>query len=350
MRKYRYTKHYDFKSLIPLKRIKAEVGRVENGWILAKNFTLYTGILLWILTIAVIVYIKLKYQDNRGRVWMIPAIFLPPIIGSLLIFISYKIAKKMRADVQNIPIVQKVIGKGSPFYYNHMLKKIPELKGIVITGASEIRSRTFNDDFVRNLKSFSLDASQVHGCHLEFTYKGHNFIFTNEYVRKRSVPRYNKNHHVIGYDNYYTYVNALLSVDLSGADNQIFYIRQKRALNPPSNFKLFESESVEFNKKLSVYYNGDDLIVFEKFNPLVVDSFNQVDLTYFKNAYANTHGVVSFDIDETTELNETKLNSIFNIQVTGRGFMNDLEQSFRRFERNLARLSRKFNFVKPFYD
>lgn len=41
MKKYQYIDHYDFKSILPLKRIKAEVSRVENHWIFKKYSAFY---------------------------------------------------------------------------------------------------------------------------------------------------------------------------------------------------------------------------------------------------------------------------------------------------------------------
>lgn len=256
----------------------------------------------------------------------------------------------MITEIRKIPIIQRLIDKGSPFFYNHMLKNFPELAGVIITSATEAKTRSLNLGFLSSARTFTVDARETKGGQIKFSYNNINFIFTNECVGERRVPRIDRNGNIMGHDDYYTFVNALLNADLRNDNRGVYLFSRQKISNLPASFKLFESESIEFNNKLSIYFDGDELSAFEKFNPLVIDKFNQTNLRVFHKAYANATGFLVFEKNEVIDVEEETLKTIFGIQLTGRRFLDDLDQNFERFEKNLAILERKLNFVKPFYN
>lgn len=316
---------------------------------LKKHLALFFGVFFTLAGIIVTGFILVALDVSSGQIWMFPAIIVPIVLAIVLLVYYFRIKKKIIGEIKKIPIVQKVLGKGSLFYYNHMIKTIPQLEGVVIDGSTEEPTLVYNSNFEAGIDNFRLDARQVKGVNLLLTYKEKKFIFTNEYVRKRRVARHDSKGRRVHYDIYYTFINALLSIELSGEPKELFYITRKKAASKPANFKLFESESIEFNNKISTFYNGDDIGVFQKFNPLVIDGLNNTDLSKFSTAYANESGIINFSSDEIKDNNQRVLNSIFGIQLTGRRFMEDLDRSFKRFEGNLSKLSKKLSIIKPFY-
>ena len=350
MKKYPLIEHYDFETLIQIKEIETQTRQVKKPLLIKLYFALATAIILISTVFFMLVFIGISYKHNEGAVWMYVVLIVPPVFGILLIKYYDTTHKKMVSIVNDLPVFKELAALDSAFYYNHILKQIPDLKGVVVTFATNEFKKIMNDDFRTNIKTFSLDASQALGGQICFTYKNHNFIYTNECVGIAEIDSLNRRWKKMVANDVSYYITALLSADLSATDQTIFYINQNKLLTTPAGFKLFQSESVEFNNRLSVYYNCDELTAFQKFNPLVVDNFNKADLTHFKKIYATMNGIVVYDNDKTLSNYKININSIYNLDFSGISFVPDLEKSVKRFEKNLIKLSHWLNLIKPFYD
>lgn len=345
MKKYKYLTQYNLKDIIPLEETKAAVDNIETKWRLKLVLILLSALLLLVLSLILLGVLFVISTNKLHMLW----ILLPFGVGGIFFITWIVLHLQLIKEIKQLPLVQEIINTDSTVYYNHLVQQMPQLQGIKITSATNERVKTLNPEFLQQLKKFSLAANQVLGGHLNFTYQDQEFIWTNELVGERQEPIYDKDGKIQGYEVYYTFVSALLSAELLPKSDEIYYFNRKKLALKPAGFKKFESESVLFNQNLNTFYKGDDVFIFNKFNPAVIDKFNQTNLTKLKHTYGNASGVVTYSVAEVSENFEISLNSIFGIKLFGKNFMTELDKTMQRFENNLNLLFEKFSYILPFY-
>lgn len=356
MKKYEYIEKYGFDKILPLEKIQDEVSHIEGSGVFKKRLVLITAISLiiggLISVFAIISVFLIKAVFNSEIFSPIKSMygFIPIFIGVLLLIVYQLLRFKTMKEIDKVPIVQDLINKGSAFYYNHMLKQMPELAGIEVKSGSESFISNFNPKFAASVKNFSLEAQQVAGGHLIFMFKNQEFILTNEFVGERRVKKNNSNGKSNGEEVYYTFITALVSTKLVRHSSPIYCMNNKKIPFKPAGFKKFESESIEFNESFNTYYTGEDVTIFQKFNPVVLDKFNNINHKHFGITYGNDSGIITYSSRELPRGLQTNINSIYPIRSTGKKFLVDLDETFKRFEGNLKVLLEKLNFILPLLD
>lgn len=190
-----------------------------------------------------------------------------------------------------------------------------------------------------------MSSQEVLGSHIKFNYKGHNFIFTKEFVGTYNLPTKTEKKA----QKYYLFVNALLSANLKADKRQLYFLCNKKQYTGPEDFIKLETKNNKFNNLLDIYYQADEATVLKRFNPLVLDRFTHVDLKNLNELYANAKGIFTHNILKDVATGVTKINSIGPVELTKCDWLATLDASIKRFEKNLLNIQEKISYIKPFF-
>ncbi|ARU91281.1 hypothetical protein SCLARK_00612 [Spiroplasma clarkii] len=227
-----------------------------------------------------------------------------------------------------------------------MAKFFPELEEFKVISVPESYSLILNPGYNDVLKNYEINPNQLRGNQLVFQLQNQVFSYTIEYIKERVEIRRNDKGEETSRVYYHTFADVLIQQAALPRNENIYFICAHKVLLTPKPLAKFESESVAFNKKYKVFYSGDGMSVFNIFNPLVLDSFNNLEKGTFQNMLINKTDLQTYSVNEVEERRDHSVNAIYGPVLADTSLLKSLNSNVNRFEHTLTTIIKKLNGFK----